>query len=203
MTDLPLTRIAASEAKQRRIRSAVSNIESLAGMAHVARQKDIGALTTLLSDPKISQPIYTLPKQINHDTVAAFINLHLDERERGEGLLMVSTDASGVVTGYYDIHFWPEWASCELGGAISSDQQNTGRGSSGAMEAFTWLFEVIGIDLICETAALENVRTARLLERIGFNYMGEIESELPEGGFRPSRYWELKISDWHSAMHTP
>ena len=80
---------------------------------------------------------------------------------------MISTDEDGRASAYQDITIWPQWAACELGGAIRRDRQNTGHGSSGATIAFRWLFEVIGIDLICETAALDNVRTARLLERIG------------------------------------
>ncbi len=196
MTELPVTRIAASKEKEARIRKAVSKAENLAGIAHVACEKDAGALTALLANPQISEPIYTLPKPISYATVAAFIDHHLDERERGEGLLMVSIDERGIATTYHDIQIWPQWAACELGGAIRRDRQNTGQGGAGAAAAFGWLFEVIGVDLICETAALDNVRTARLLERIGFTYRGEIESKLPDGGLRPSRYWELNKADW-------
>jgi len=196
MAELPLTRIAVNTKKQASIRDAVSKAEILAGTAHVAREKDVDALTALLADPQISEPIYTLPSLINHDTVATFVDRHLDERKRGEGLLMISNDESGAATGYHDIQFWPQWAACELGGAIRSDRQNTGQGGAGAGAAFDWLFQVIGVDLICETAALDNVRTARLLERLGFTYKGEIESKLFDGGLRPSRYWELNKTDW-------
>jgi len=109
---------------------------------------------------------------------------------------MISVDDRGEAHGYHDFQFWPQWSACELGGAIRADRQSAGQGSTGAMAAFNWLFEVIGVDLICETAALDNVRTARLLERIGFSYKGEIESKLPGGGLRPSRYWELGKADW-------
>jgi RimJ/RimL family protein N-acetyltransferase len=200
MTELPLTRIAASKEREACIREAVSKAENLAGIAHVARQDDVDALTALLADPQISEPIYTLPEQINQNTVAGFIEQHLAERERGEGLLMVSIDESGVASAYHDIQIWPQWAACELGGAIHRDRQNSGQGGSGAMLTFGWLFEVIGVDLICETAALDNARTARLLERIGFTYKGEIESKLPGGGLRPSRYWELERTDWSSHL---
>ncbi|MCP3996595.1 MAG: GNAT family N-acetyltransferase [bacterium] len=205
MTELPLTRIAASKERQARIRDAVSKAENLAGIARVAREGDVDALTALLSDPQISEPIYTLPGQIDQDTVANFIEQHLAERECGEGLLMVSTDESGVASAYYDIQFWPQWAACELGGAIRRDRQASGQGGTGATVAFGWLFEVIGVDLICETAALDNARTARLLERIGFTYKGEIESKLSGGGMRPSRYWELARTDWssHSISGSP
>jgi RimJ/RimL family protein N-acetyltransferase len=196
MTDLPLTRIAASEAKQALIRKAISSTESMADIAYLAREKDVDALTALLEIPEISTPIYTLPRPINHDTVAAFINRHLEERERGEGLLLVGRDGTDVASSYHDIQVWPQWAACELGGAIRRDRQNTGQGGAGALAAFNWLFEVIGIDLVCETAALDNVRTARLLERIGFTYKGEIQSHLPDGGLRPSKYWELGRADW-------
>ena len=52
------------------------------GLARLARQDDVETLTELLSVPNISQSIYTLPAQINHDSVAAFIDRHLDERAR-------------------------------------------------------------------------------------------------------------------------
>ena len=126
MAELPLTRVAVDTEKQAYIRDAVSKAENLAGIAHIARDKDVDALTALLADPQISEPIYTLPSLINHDTVAAFIDRHLDERKRGEGLLMVGTDESGVASAYHDIRIWPQWAACELGGAMRRDRQNTG-----------------------------------------------------------------------------
>lgn len=111
---------------------------------------------------------------------------------------MISTDEDGRASAYHDIKIWPQWAACELSGAIRRDRQNTGHGSSGATIAFRWLFEVIGIDLICETAALDNVRTARLLEKIGFIFRGKINSKLSGGGLRPSLYWELERENWLS-----
>jgi RimJ/RimL family protein N-acetyltransferase len=198
MTDIPLTRNTASKEKESQIRNAVRNAENIPELACLARENDVDALTFLLEDPLISTPIYTLPDQINRNTVANFIERHLLERERGEGLLMISTDEDGGASAYHDIKIWPQWAACELGGAIRRDRQNTGHGSSGATIAFRWLFEVIGIDLICETAALDNVRTARLLEGIGFTFRGEISSKLSGGGLRPSLCWELERKNWLS-----
>ena len=198
MSTIPLTRKAASEEKAQHIRDAVSAAQNLSGLARLARQDDADILAELLPDPKISQAIYTLPNDMNKKSVTAFIDQHLKEREAGMGLLMISVDDTNRVTAYHDIQFWPEWSACELGGAIRTDSQNSGQGGAGALAAFTWLFEVIGVDLICETAALENVRTARLLERIGFEYKGDIVSELPDGGTRPSRYWELSKEVWQS-----
>lgn len=198
MSEIPLTRVAASKERQADIRNAVRKAEKIAGIARIACRDDVAALTDLLADPAISTPIYTLPETITTKAVDRFIKQHLDERERGEGLLMISVDDSGVVNAYHDIQVWPQWSACELGGAIRLDLQNSGKGGTDAATAFKWLFEVIGVDLICETAALDNRRTARLLERIGFTYKGEIKSKLPGGGYRPSHYWELVKSDWQS-----
>ncbi len=130
MAELPLTRIAVSAEKQASIRDAVSRAESFAGIARVAGKQDVNALTALFADPQVSAPIYTLPSSINQHTVAAFIDWHLDERKRGEGLLMVSVDESGVASAYRDIQFWPQWAACELGGAVRRDHDR-GAAASG------------------------------------------------------------------------
>lgn len=196
MAELPLTQSAADEAKQARIRAAVRATEAIPALARIALPEDVGALTEFLADPAVSAPIYTLPKPINRGTVAAFVDRHLAERDRGEGLLLVSVDENGAVNAYHDIQVWPQWSACELGGAIRPDRQGAGLGGAGAAAAFAWLFDVIGVDLVCETAALDNARTARLLERIGFTCKGRIESRLPGGGTRPSRYWELTKADW-------
>lgn len=198
MTTIPLTRIAAPPEKQAAIRNAVRAVATAPGGARVATIEDAEALTAMLADPAVADPIYTLPKPITLDSVTAFIARHLEERDDGRGLLLIGVDEAGAVAGYHDIQVWPEWAACELGGAIRPDRQGAGAGIAGAAAAFDWMFEEIGVDLICETAALDNVRTARLLERIGFTDKGEIESALPGGGARPSRYWELTRRQWEA-----
>ena len=198
MARLPLTRKWATEEKQAAIRKAVSAATEIPAIAQLATLDHVDILTALLLDPAISEPIYTLPKPITQKAVTAFIKQHLNERAEGVGLLMISVDDSDAAAAYHDIQFWPQWSACELGGAIRSDRQGAGSGGGGAAAAFGWLFDVIGIDLICETAALDNHRTARLLERLGFVFHGQIESELPDGGIRPSNYWEMTRADWHA-----
>jgi RimJ/RimL family protein N-acetyltransferase len=193
---IPKTRQLASHERQEAIRKAVQTCSGIPLLSRIVTQDDVHRLTDLFADPSLSAPIYTLPTVINHDTIAAFIDKHQQEQQRGEGLLMINEDDNGQAAGYYDVQVWPQWAACELGGGLRSDRQSSGQGGAGAVTAFNWLFDDLGVDLICETAALDNIRTARLLERIGFNYMGEVESVLPEGGVRPSRYWEMTRQDW-------
>lgn len=197
MTRIPLTRIEAAPAKTQAIRAAVRGVAFPAeGGRRLAALEDAPAFHNLIADRRVSDPIYTLPKPATLEAARAFIARHIEEHERGEGLLILDFDEAGILAGYHDIQIWPEWAAAELGGAIRPDRQGAGMGGAGAAMAFDWLFGAIGVDLICETAALDNVRTRRLLDHLGFRFMGEIESELPGGGVRPSLYWELERGDW-------
>lgn len=197
MAKIPLTRIPAGEEKAAAIRQAVRSAEIPAhGARRLAAAQDAQSFLDLIADRRVSDPIYTLPKPPTLETARAFIARHVEEHLRGEGLLIFEFDEAGAVCAYHDIQFWPEWAACELGGAIRPDLQNAGAGGAGAAAAFDWLFNVIGVNLICETAALDNFRTKKLLERIGFRFISEIESELPGGGVRPSLYFEMTREEW-------
>ena len=58
------------------------------------------------------------------------------------------------------------------------------------------MFEAFKVRLICVTAALDNVRSARVIEAAGFTSMGERQSRRADGSERRSRYWEMTIEQW-------
>lgn len=203
MAELPRTRIAVSPAKAAAIRAAVKSVSfPIAARRRIATLEDAAAFFALIADPRVCGPIYTLPKPPTLAAASDFISRHIAEHARGEGLLILNFDEAGAVEAYHDIQFWPEWSACELGGAIRPDRQGGGAGSTRAAAAFDWLFGVMGVDLICETAALDNFRTRRLLERLGFRLIGEIESDLPGGGVRPSLYFELARREWEARQRS-
>jgi RimJ/RimL family protein N-acetyltransferase len=94
---------------------------------------------------------------------------------------------------------WPERSSAELVGGQRGDLQNSGVGRQGAARTFGWMFETLGVRLIGLTAALDNVRSARVIEAAGFVDMGERDSVRPDGTIRRSRYWELTSEQWRTA----
>jgi RimJ/RimL family protein N-acetyltransferase len=197
MTAIPLTRISASPEKAAAIRNSVRSVFlPTDGIRRLARACDAPSFYALIADPRVSDPIYTLPKPRTVEAAHDFIVRHIEEQARGDGMLIFDFDDRGALAGYHDIKVWPEWAACELGGAVRPDRQGGGRGTAGAAKAFDWLFNAIGVELVCETAALDNIRTRKLLERLGFRLIGEIESELPGGGVRPSLYFELTKAEW-------
>ncbi|MCI4645664.1 MAG: GNAT family N-acetyltransferase [Hyphomonadaceae bacterium] len=199
--EIPLTRNAVPEARAEAIRAAVRAISALPGdtaPASPARPEDAPALLAFFSDPAVSAPIYSIPRPLTLENVAAYIRGHQAGQADGVSALLLRKDEAGEVIGYSEFHFWPQWAAGELGGALHPRLQSQGAGGRGALATFDWMFEALDLDLICETSALDNVRTAKLLERIGFQKKGELLSTRPDGTTRPSIVWELTREDWRA-----
>ena len=93
---------------------------------------------------------------------------------------------------------WPDLAAGELGGALHPSQHAKGQGTRGAIASFNWMFEALDLDLLCETASLENIPTQRMLDGLGFARMGEIVSVRPDGTSRRSLVWEMTREDWRA-----
>lgn len=197
--ELPLTRKAAAPEQALAIRASVRAATQM-GDSRLARLDDAAGLLALLSDPLVHAPIYTLPRPLTEASVEAFIRTHLAERAAGEGLLFVREDAAGQVMGYSDVQVWPDWAAGELGGALHPSLHGKGAGGRGAAASFAWMFDSLGLDLLCETAALTNVATQRMLDGLHFRRMGEIVSTRPDGTTRASLVWEMTRAEW-AARH--
>lgn len=204
VSELPLTRQIVSSARQEQIRAAVRAAEGIPfdiAPSRLATLKDAAALFDFLSDPAIHTPIYNLPKPLSEDRVRAFIADKREARDRGEGLLFLRIDAQGAIMGYSELDVWPQWAAGDLGGALRRDQQGQRAGIRGAARTFSWMFDTLHLELIVATAALDNVRTARMLDGLGFERKGEITSYRPEGGTRPSLVWEVTRDNWSARQN--
>lgn len=202
MQEVPKTRIAVSDAEASRLRDFVRRAELMNGRiagARVAAREDAEALAELLSHESIGPRIYTLPNPINTRTMSDFIDDHLRQRDRGEGILFVSFNANGEATAYFDVELWPQWSVAKFGGAVKAERQGRGFGGACGLAAVEWCFEQLGVARICETTARDNDRSIRLLARLGFVQMGEVVSVRPDGATRPSLYWEMTHTDWTAA----
>ncbi|MBU4433430.1 MAG: GNAT family N-acetyltransferase [Alphaproteobacteria bacterium] len=200
MSAPPKTVLTASPEEAAAIRAAVRtpDLSAFGGLAVVAAPAHAPALTDLLADPAVSDPIYDLPRPITLDSVTAWIQATEALRQQGEALLLVTLDATGRVAGYSRFTIWPELASAEIAGARRADLQNAGSGGAGAARSFDWMFETLGVRLIGVTAARDNVRSARVIEAAGFAPMGERDSLRPDGTLRPSLYWEMTRQAWRA-----
>jgi RimJ/RimL family protein N-acetyltransferase len=202
MSAPPKTVLEVSPDEEFAIREAVRHCDPLTlGFGRViATAAHAPAALDLLSDPAVSDPIYDLPRPLTLQNVAAWIAESANLRERGEALLVLTTNADGQATGYSRITVWPDRSSAELAGAIRAGLQNTGSGGAGAAHTIGWIFETLRVRLICLTAALDNVRSTRLIDRMGFRRMGERDGIRPDGTVRRSHYWELTRNEWNDIV---
>ena len=180
------------------IREAVrhADVATLAGDRARADLRHVPGLVALLSDARVSGPIYDLPRPINAESIERWVTENQAQALAGEALLIVSLDAAGDVAGYSRITVWPERSAAELGGAVRADRQNSGRGAAGMAHTFGWIFETLGVRMICLTAALDNVRAQKGIDAAGFVRMGERDAVRPDGTIRRSVYWEMTRDAW-------
>jgi RimJ/RimL family protein N-acetyltransferase len=192
MSAPPKTVLVATAEEEAAIRAAVREAKgrTVAGPEHV------DGLFALLADPRVSDPIYDLPRPITRESVARWVADSEALRQEGRCILAVSLDEAGEVAGYARFTVWPERSSAELAGARRADLQNSGEGGRGVAHSVAWMFEALGVRLIGLTAALDNVRSAKAIDAAGFTRMGEVESVRADGTRRRSLYWELTRDEW-------
>ncbi|MCR5877380.1 GNAT family N-acetyltransferase [Phenylobacterium sp. J367] len=198
MSAPPKTVIHASHEEAEAIRDAVRHADPASlgmGRAH-AELKHVPGLVELLADERVSGPIYDLPRPITADSVTRWVTENQARRLAGEALLFVTLDDHGKVAGYSHIEVWPERSAAELAGAIRADLQNQGQGGRGMAHTFGWIFETLGVRLMCLTAALDNVRSQKGIDAAGFRRMGERDVVKPDGTTRASVYWEMTRDEW-------
>lgn len=200
MSAPPKTVLEVSAAEAEAIRAAVRAADpsrlSDAGGRRLAGEDDVEALVELLSDPAVSAPIYDLPRPIGPETVGRWVRDSEAARQRGEAILMLTEDAEGRLSGYSRITVWPDRSAAELAGAIRADRQSAGQGGAGAWRTIDWMFDALGVRLICLTAAMDNIRSARLIEAMGFVRLGDRDAVAEDGAVRPSLYWEMSRDAW-------
>ena len=198
MSAPPKTVLSATPEEERAIREAVRTADAttLGPGRVVASPSHAAGVLDLFSDPAVSDPIYDLPRPFKLTSVNNWIAAAARQRETGDAILILTVTPDGTVMGYSKISVWPDRASAELGGAIRATLQNSGAGGSGAAHTIGWIFTTLKVRLIGLTAALDNVRSAKLIDRIGFRRMGERESTRPDGTKRRSLYWEMTVAEW-------
>jgi RimJ/RimL family protein N-acetyltransferase len=197
--ELPATRIAVSQAEIERLQSVIRQAERIPGRfgdVRVVVPEDAPALAAFLAHDSIGPRIYTMPPVIDAASMRPFIDDHLRQRARGEGVLFAVFSPAGDVLAYFDVELWAEWGACKFGGAVTPLRQGRGFGGATTIAAIDWCFHHLGVARICETTAPDNDRSIRLLSRLGFVRMGDILSTRPDGSTRPSLVWEMERTAW-------
>ncbi|MBI1339786.1 GNAT family N-acetyltransferase [bacterium] len=165
----------------------------------VAEQAHAGALLELLCDERVSGPIHDLPRPFSEASIARWIADAATLKAQGDAMLVLTLDDRTRAASFSRFTIWPERAAGEIIGARRADLQGAGTGGAGAARSFGWMFDVLKLRLIAVTAALDNFRSARVIEAAGFVYIGETDSVRPDGAVRRSHAWELSRDAWMAA----
>lgn len=194
----PKTVLEVSVEEAEAIRHAVrtADVASLGEGRERASLHHVEGLVALLSDERVSGPIYDLPRPIHADSITRWVTESQAQALAGEALLIVNLDAGGQIAGYSRITVWPERSAAELAGAVRADRQNQGQGGRGMAHSFGWIFETLGVRMMCLTAALDNIRVQKGIDAAGFVRMGERDAVRPDGAIRRSIYWEMTRDAW-------
>lgn len=202
---IPITRDRVSAEEESRIRDrvrAVTGMEGANGLSRVVGPEDQDALFDFFSEPAVSEPIYTIEKPVTQSSVTRHIARKTEAQSRGEGILTAVFDENGQIISYMDHRIWPEWSAVEFGGAVRPERQSKGWGRSGISSNINWVFEGLGVNLLCFTAAPSNQRSVRLIEAMGMRRMGEVTSISPDGRTRQSLVWEITFGEWRDVRQT-
>lgn len=200
MSAPPKTVLAVSAEEAEAIRNAVrtADVTALGPDRVRADASHAEDLLALFSDERVSGPIYDLPRPFTLENVARWVAESEAQAEAGEGLLVLTRDAAGRIAGYSKVTVWPERSAAELAGGVRADLQNSGRGGEGMVRSFGWIFEALGVRMMCLTAALDNVRVQKGIDAAGFVRMGERDAVRPDGSIRRSIYWEMTREAWRA-----
>ena len=194
----PKTVLEVSTEEAEAIRQAVrtADVTTLGEGRERADLHHVGGLVVLLSDERVSGPIYDLPQPITAESVTRWVAESQAQALAGEALLIVNLDADGEIAGYSRITVWPDRSAAELAGAVRADRQNQGQGGRGMAHSFGWIFETLGVRLMCLTAAMDNIRVQKGIDAAGFTRLGERDAVRPDSTIRRSIYWEMTRDDW-------
>jgi RimJ/RimL family protein N-acetyltransferase len=150
------------------------------------QDSDLSPFVALNADPVVMQHF---PETYDEERTRRFVTRIRDcWAERGYGLWAVERNDTGGFIGYvglwpatFPAHFTP---AVEVGWRLAADQWRHGYATEGARAALTYGFETVGLDEIVSFTSALNVRSWRVMERLGMqrDRAGDFEHpSVPEG----------------------
>ncbi len=100
-------------------------------------------------------------------------------QERGFGLWAVEELETGRLIGRIGLVYHDDWTAsqhdAEIGWTLAREAWGRGYATEGAHEALRWAFEERGLDDIISITQPGNVRSRRVMEKVGLTYRGQTQ----------------------------
>ena len=166
------------------------------------RDADRAPFAALNADPEVMR---YLSKQLSREESDAFVDRIMARwAERGHGLWAVERQADGTFLGFtglawhdFDAAFTP---AVEIGWRLGREAWGHGYATEAAAAALAWGFEVLGLDEILSWTTVDNVRSQRVMRRIGMTHdpADDFEhTQFPPGHpIRPHVLYRLSRRRW-------
>lgn len=150
------------------------------------REEDLAPFAAMNADPRVMEHLPALLSRAESDAFAGRIDRHF--QERGFGLFAVEIVAGPPFIGFvglsvpsFDAHFTP---CVEVGWRLSHEAWGFGYATEAAREAVRFGFEEVGLAEIVSFTVPANLRSRRVMERLGMRRDPKDDFDhprLPEG----------------------
>jgi RimJ/RimL family protein N-acetyltransferase len=165
------------------------------------REEDRKAFYRMNSDPRVMEFMPACMTRAESDLLFERINDHF--RERGFGLFAAELREEQIFIGFvglavpsFKAHFTP---CVEIGWRLSADHWRRGLATEGAQAVMKYAFEKLTLDALVSFTVPQNVRSRRVMEKIGMTHYESDDFEhpnLPEGHpLRPHVLYRLRGHD--------
>ncbi len=164
------------------------------------RDTDVGAFAAINADPAVME---FFPEPYTEERTRRFVELIRKRwRELGYSLWAVERKDTARFIGY--VGLWPATfpapftPAVEVGWRLAADQWGHGYATEGARAALDYGFNTIGLDEIVSFTSTINVRSWRVMERLGMRRDADFEHpSVPEG--HPTRahvLYRIRREEW-------
>jgi len=119
------------------------------------------------ADPRVSE---FLPTPLSREQSDAFIDrieVHFDQR--GYGLWAVEIPGVTTLAGFIGLSTLPFLPAPEVGWRLGPAYWGGGYATEGARATLAFGFETVGLDEIVSVTALDNIRSRRVMEKLGMS----------------------------------
>lgn len=173
-------------------------------------ERDLEPFAKLNADPKVMEYFPAMLSKTESDQLAKHIKTKMDEK--GWGLWAVSVPSIAKFIGFIGLNSVdqaslpaPFTPAVEVGWRIAFEHWGKGYATEGAKAALAYGFETLNLSEIVSFTATQNMRSRRVMERIGMHYNPKDDFEhpkLPEGHpLRKHVLYRLSQREWQTHKH--
>jgi RimJ/RimL family protein N-acetyltransferase len=156
-----------------------------------AREGDAGRFVEILSNWNVIRMVRLAPHPYTVEHARAWILSHAQEREAGAAHRFV-VERQGAMIGACDVDEI-EGVRCDLGYWLDEDVWGQGFATEAARAVIALSFGPLGLSRLTSGHAADNIKSGRVLAKLGFQASGETRVwSSPRGGWIDQLKYELR-----------